>query len=212
MCNYRARSQDESRHYISNKQKQLLCHTVSVSNYQTVQICLISALPGVFSAFRQIVPATVIKQFHDEGREEASLCPPASPSNDRPHGNAGLISGWILEGSQGVCVCVYCMCQTSPIDNGTIDGEIISRWIKCELVEMTISESLWAHTFSQCTISQAPFLSTVARNETDRGSDSEREEEVKETKNKTDWFLVRLQTCLLAMKSGFLVKATTQSC
>lgn len=35
---------------------------------------------------------------------EASLCPPAVPSNDHPHGNAGLISGWILERSQSACV------------------------------------------------------------------------------------------------------------
>ena len=57
------------------------------------------------SAFRQIIPATVIKLFHYEGREEASLCPPASPPNDRPHGNAGLISCWIRAGS--ACECVH---------------------------------------------------------------------------------------------------------
>lgn len=44
------------------------------------------------------------KVLHYEGRVEASLCPPAVPSNDHPHENAGLISGWILEGSQSACV------------------------------------------------------------------------------------------------------------
>lgn len=38
------------------------------------------------------------------GRAEASLCPPASTSDDRPHGNAGLISGWIHERSEALCV------------------------------------------------------------------------------------------------------------
>lgn len=65
------------------------------------------------SAFMRMVPATVIKLFHYEGRAEASLCPPASPSNDRPHGNAGLISGWILEKSETVCECLLSMCDFS---------------------------------------------------------------------------------------------------
>lgn len=57
------------------------------------------------SAFRQMVAATVIKQFHCGGTAEASICPPALPLNEPPHGNAGLISNWILERSETVCVC-----------------------------------------------------------------------------------------------------------
>lgn len=70
-------------------------------SYQTVQVLVISTLTGVFTTISSLVPATIRELFH---HEEVCLCPPASPANDRPHGNAGLIRDCTLEGSEGVCV------------------------------------------------------------------------------------------------------------
>lgn len=68
------------------------------------------------------------------------------------------------------------MCEISLIDNSTMDGGtgrmnyLFSApdagnvsWL------MAISDTLCLHTFSQCTISQAPFLNTVVRDDGEDG-------------------------------------------
>lgn len=56
-------------------------------------------------------------------REEWKLlCPPASLSNGRPHGNSRLIRGWILKRSQAACMHLLSMCEISPIDNNADNG------------------------------------------------------------------------------------------
>ena len=74
------------------------------------------------------------------------------------------------------------MCEISLIDSRTMNGELVERRMTCvmlqmkmrELVQMTCSDTLCLHTFSQCTISQAPFLNTVVGSERDEGSESKR--------------------------------------
>lgn len=80
---------------------------------------------------RGVVPATVIKLFHYEGREEALVFfLQHRLLNDRPHGNAGLISGCRLERSQTVCVrLIVCETLFQHTTAGTRDVNKNAEWV-----------------------------------------------------------------------------------